>query len=195
MKFPDMDMSTRKGNIILFEDLLKRGTEKVLKIIHEKNPTLKNKEKVAKNIALGAIVFHDVQNNRIHDVVFDWDQALNFEGKSAPYLMYTYARARSILRKKKIGKVKVAEIGEKEYALVKKIAEFPDAVEKAATSYEPHTIAEYAYTLAQIFNEFYHAEKVIGSEHEAFRLALVAAFAQVLKSALHLLGIPVLEEM
>jgi hypothetical protein len=87
------------------------------------------------------------------------------------------------LRKKKIGKVKVAEIGEKEYALVKKIAEFPDAVEKAATSYEPHTIAEYAYTLAQIFNEFYHAEKVIGSEHEAFRLALVAAFAQVLKSA------------
>lgn len=196
MKFPDMDMSTRKGNVILFEDLLKRGKEEVLKIINSKNPSLKNKEKVAQAIALAAIIFNDVQSNRIHDVVFSWEQALNFEGKSAPYLMYTYARAKSILRKKKAALPNnFGEINEKEFALVKKISEFPQTIERAAEAYEPHIIAEYAHVLAQTFNEFYHAEQVIGSEREAFRLSLVASFAQVLKNALNLLGIPVLEEM
>lgn len=196
MKFPDMEMSTRKGKVILFDYLLEKAQEQLLAIIHEKNPQLAHKEKVAKAIALAAIVFHDVQNNRIHDVVFNWEQALTFEGKSAPYLLYSYARARSILRKKHASSKKgVSDVDASEFMLVKKIAAFPETVEKAASTYEPHIMAEYAYGLAQTFNEFYHKEKVVGSEREVWRMKLVASFAATLKRALELLGISVLEKM
>jgi arginyl-tRNA synthetase len=196
MKFPDMEMSTRKGKVVLFEYLLEKATAELVKIIKEKNPDLKNKEKIAQQLALASIVFNDVQNNRIHDVVFNWEQALNFEGKAAPYILYTYVRALSILNKSKVKLTTVANsISNSEFSLIKKIAEFPDTVQRAAESYEPHIIAEYAYQLSQGFNEFYHADKVVGSDVEGFRVALVSAFSRTLKNALYLLGIQTLEEM
>lgn len=196
MRFPDEDMSTRKGKVILFGSLLAEAENKLLKIIDEKNPALKNKKDVARKIAIASIVFHDLQNNRVHDVVFDWGKALNFEGKAAPYILYTYARAKSIEKKaKKTGKVEIENVSETEFNLVKKINQFPEVVNSAAVNYEPHIIAEYSYQLAQIFNEFYHSSQVIGSENESFRLKLVEAFAKTLDKSLELLGITALNEM
>ena len=129
-------------------------------------------------------------------MTFDIERFVSFEGDTGPYLLYSYARAMSILRKAKITKKeKEAAITPQEKALLTELARFPDAVLDAALEYAPHVIANYAYSLSQMFNEFYHKDKVIGSENERFRLELVRAFAQVLKNALNLLGISVLEEM
>ncbi|MEK6824747.1 MAG: DALR anticodon-binding domain-containing protein, partial [Nanoarchaeota archaeon] len=155
-------------------------------------------EKRALAIARAAILYGDLKNYRGHDMVFDIDRFVSFEGDTGPYLLYSYARAKSILRKKhgkqnKIGVIDALNLHER--ALVNALARFPDIVREAATEYAPNIVAQYAYTLAQMFNEFYHKEQVIGSDKEGFRLVLVKAFAQVLKNALYLLGITVLEEM
>ncbi len=198
LRFPDAQMSTRKGNIILFEDLLEKAELEVLRIIKDKNPSLKNKEKIANKVALASIIYHDLQNNRLHDIIFNWENALSFEGKSGPYILYTYARASSILRKankKKSKLVMPKSLNEKEFLLAKKINSFPEIVEKSAKDYSPHHIAEYSYELSQSFNEFYHASQVIGSEEENFRLELIKSFQETLKKSLNLLGIETVEEM
>ena len=195
MKFKDMEMSTRKGKVILFESLLEKAEKEIMDIINQKNPKLKNKAKVARKVALAAIVYADLQNNRVHDVVFDWKQALSFEGKSGPYLLYTYARASSILKKQKPKKFRILDLKNEEISLIKKIEEFPSKVEQASNQFEPHIIAEYAFELAQIFNEFYHSCPVLGNKEQDFRLKLVEAFKSVMKSALNLLGIEEVEEM
>ncbi len=198
LRFPDAQMSTRKGNIILFEDLLEKAELEVLRIIKDKNPSLKNKEKIANKVALASIIYHDLQNNRLHDIIFNWENALSFEGKSGPYILYTYARASSILRKankKKSKLVMPKSLNEKEFLLAKKINSFPEIVEKSAKDYSPHHIAEYSYELSQSFNEFYHVSQVIGSEEENFRLELIKSFQETLKKSLNLLGIETVEEM
>jgi len=197
MRFKDMEMSTRKGKVILFEDLLQKAEEQILKIIEEKNPELANKKETARKVALSAIIFADLQNNRTHDVIFDWKTALSFEGKTGPYILYTYARASSVLKKAKKSKktMKILDLKEQEVKLLKKLQEFPDKVEQSATQFAPHIIAEYCYELSQTFNEFYHNCSVLGSQEEIFRLKLVESFAIVMKSALNLLGIETVEEM
>ncbi len=197
MKFKDEEMSTRKGKVILFEELLRRAEGEILTIIEEKNPKLKNREKVARAVALSGIIFTDLQQDRIHDVIFDWKQALSFEGKSGPYILYTYARASSVLRKagKKKRNMKIVDLKDSEIKLLKSLGEFPNIVESAAKNYAPHIVAEYTYELAQSFNEFYHSCPVIGSKEEGFRLKLVEAFKIVMKKSLNLLGIKEVEEM
>lgn len=196
MKFKDMEMSTRKGKVILFESLLKRAEEEILKIIENKNPDLKNKDKVARKVALAAIIFADLQNNRVHDVVFDWEQALSFEGKTGPYILYTFARASSVLRKASKKKaVKIIDLKKEEIALIKKLEEFSLKVDQASSQFNPHILAEHVYELAQQFNEFYHACPVLGSKEEGFRLKLIEAFREVMKKGLNLLGIEGVEEM
>ena len=196
MKFKDMEMSTRKGKVILFDSLLEKAEQEILKIINQKNPELKNKQKVARKVALAAIIYADLQNNRVHDVVFDWEQALSFDGKSGPYLLYTYARASSVLNKVKKSKAfKIIDLKKEEISLIKKLEEFPLKVEQASSQFAPHIIAEYAFELAQVFNEFYHACPVIGDKEQDFRLKLVEAFRIVIKQALNLLGIETVEEM
>jgi arginyl-tRNA synthetase len=198
LRFEDSQMSTRKGNIILFEDLLEKAESEVLKIIKDKNPSLKDKEKTAHKVALASIIYHDLQNNRLHDIIFNWETALSFEGKSGPYILYTYARASSILRKAKKQKSNISlpnSIADKEFLLAKKINSFPEIVEKSARDYSPHHIAEYSYELSQTFNEFYHSCQVIGAEEEKFRLSLIDSFQKTLKSSLNLLGISTVDEM
>ena len=122
---------------------------------------------------------------------------ISFEGNTGPYLLYTYARARSILRKlkSKTKKLSINEITEKEKNLISKLSNFPEVVESAYKNLSPNLIANYAFELSKIFNEFYHTEKVIGSEKESFRLTLVKVTSQVLRNALFLLAIPVIEKM
>ena len=147
-------------------------------------------------IARAAIVYGDLKNYRENNAVFDIEKFLSFEGDTGPYLLYTYARAQSILSKASpVKSSQTTSLTEKEKALIVALASFPEVVKQAYESLAPNQVANYAFQLAQSFNEFYHAEKVIGSDNETFRLSLVEAFSHVLKNALALLGISVLEKM
>ncbi|MCA9485632.1 MAG: arginine--tRNA ligase, partial [Nanoarchaeota archaeon] len=130
-------------------------------------------------------------------IIFDKKEALKFEGNTGPYLLYTYARAKSILRKSKslTKKLEIKDLNEKEKSLILQLSKFPEVVERAYKNLAPNLVANYTYQIAQDFNEFYHANQVIGSKNEQFRLTLVESFSQVLKNALNLLAISVLEKM
>ncbi len=192
-------MASRLGNVILYEDLRDETVKMVLNQIEEKNSGLKNKQEAAKKIAFGAIKYSmlNIENNK--SITFDWDQALDINGRSGPYLQYTYARANSILEK--AGKPPVKTVfnpAEKiEVDIVKKLDEFTEAVSKAANSYSPYILANYLFELAQEFNSFYQAFPVLTAEPKikASRLALVKTVSIVLKTGLNLLGIEELEEM
>ncbi len=185
-------MSTRRGDVILLEDFLKDAIAKSKKEI-EKRRTKGD----AKKVGIGAVKYAILKNSNNKIIQFNLEDSLNFEGDTGPYLLYSYARASSILRKAKIKskKSKLKKIHAKEFELGKKLSQFPETVMSAYKNYNPSIIANYSYQLAQIFNEFYHKCPVINSEKEFFRLSLVNAFRQTLKNSLYLLGIEVIEEM
>lgn len=131
------------------------------------------------------------------NMIYNPNEAISFEGDTGPYLLYTYARARSIISKsKKPIKLEIPKtISSEESSLISQLTTFPEIVKHAYETYSPNIIANYTYRLAQSFNEFYHKHKVIGSEEESFRIALVKAASQVIKNSLYLLGIQTLEKM
>lgn len=187
-------MSTRRGEVVLLEEFLSEALKKA------KQEISKRKTKGdAKKIAVGAIKYSMLRNENNKNIVFNWEQAMNFEGDSGPYLQYAYARASSILRKAKKLKTKtkpkVDKLENSEMSLIKEILQFPEIVEKASQQLNPSLLANYSFKLAQIFNEFYHACPVIKSREVAFRLRLVNAFRITLRNSLYLLGIDVMEEM
>lgn len=185
-------MSTRSGDVVLVEDFLKEAEEKAAREIDKR----KTKGDPVK-IALSAIKYSILRQSNETPINFDLSQALSFEGETGPYLLYSYARASSIVKKSKKSKLssKEARISDAEYTLIKKLGEFPEIVKKVSLSFNPSLLAHYSYDLSQLFNEFYHSDKVIGDEKQAFRLALVECFRIVLKSSLYLLGIETIEEM
>jgi arginyl-tRNA synthetase len=185
-------MSTRRGELVLLEEFFDEAIKKAEKEIKKRKT-----KGDAKKIAIAAIKYAMLRNDNDKNIIFSWDQSLNFEGESGPYLQYSYARASSILKKSKNkSKLKIPDkFSKSEIELAKKIAEFPAIVEKASTKLSPNLIANYSFQLAQIFNEFYHANKVIGDENEIFRLKLVEAFRNTIKNSLYLLGIEVMEKM
>ncbi|HLD38494.1 MAG TPA: arginine--tRNA ligase [Candidatus Nanoarchaeia archaeon] len=187
--------ATRKGKTIFMEDILNETIEIAKKKIQEKNTDLKNKNKIARKIAIAAIFYGDLKNQRTNDIVFNIERFLDFDGNTGPYLQYSYARASSILRKAGKNTKKSKALNEKEIALIKKINDFPEVVKKSYEHLFPNLIANYSFELAQKFNEFYHSCPVIGSENEQFRLKLVEAFRITIKKSLYLLGIEVMEEM
>ncbi len=193
VKFGAEILATRTGDIILLEDVLKKTIEKAKQEISKRN-----RRGDAEKVGVGAVKYVILKNEPARDVQFSWEQALNFEGDTGPYLQYSYARASSILRKAgnfSKSKIKIEKLSIEEASLVKSISEFPEIVERASSSLNPSLIANYSFELAQIFNEFYHSCQVIGSEQEAFRLKLVQAFKTTIKNSLWLLGIEVMEEM
>jgi len=186
-------MSTRKGELVLLEDFMEEARKKAEEEI-AKRKTKGNAEKVG----YGAVKYSILKNEPNKNIVFNWQQALNFEGNSGPYLQYSYARANSIMKKAKAKppvKIKILSLAEKEIELAKKLAEFPEAVKHAYSQLNPSLLANYSFQLCQVFNEFYHECQVVGSKEESQRLAIVKAFMIVQKQALSLLGIDVLEEM
>ena len=138
-----------------------------------------------------------LKQNSNKNIIFKKEDALSFEGDTGPYLLYSYARASSILKKAKPKnkKLKLSSLTLEETKLVKKLSQFPEIILNSYNNLNPSLIANYSYQLAQIFNEFYHACPVIGNEKEFFRLRLVEAFRKVLKNSLELLGIEAIEEM
>ncbi|MFP4116795.1 MAG: arginine--tRNA ligase [Candidatus Aenigmatarchaeota archaeon] len=196
MSLPEGSLSTRTGNVILLEDVLDKAKEKAMEAIAEKNPSLENKENVAERVGVGALKYFDLSKRRTTSIKFSWEEALNFEGSSGPYLQYSYSRACGILDEvDETRKADFNDMEEVEFKLVKKLGRFHEPVFQAADKYEPHRIAVYLNELCELFNEFYHECRVKDSEHEARRIEIVKAFRQVLGNGLDLLNIPKLEEM
>ena len=193
-------ISSRKGNVIFTEDLLRESINKTTRIIEEKNPDIPDKEEVAKQVGIGAIIFNDLYNQRIKDVIFDWNKLLNFDGETGPYVQYTYARASSVLRK--IGEVPdtidyTLLTDEASIGLLKEIERYPQVIKDAAERYEPSVIARYSIDLAHAFNKFYH-ECQINVEDETTkytRTNVVKIARYIIKDALSLLGIQCPEQM
>jgi arginyl-tRNA synthetase len=198
VRLPTGKMSSRTGDNILYSDFLKEIIEYTKERIEERTEKISKKElsQRALNISIAAIKYSMLKQDPKKVIVFDKKESLRFEGDTGPYLLYSYARASSILKKAKSkAKLKIVNVEKSEASLVKKIDLFPSVVKKAYESLAPNLIANYAYELCQTFNEFYHSCPVMGSDSEAFRLELVAAFRTALKKSLDLLGIETLEEM
>ena len=201
VKFADRKLSTRKGNVVLLEELLKEAVAKTLETINVKNPELKEKEMVAKKIGIGAVLFTYLKNSREKDIVFDWDEMLSFEGETGPYVQYSYARAKSILRKAEgiNGDADFSKLTSKEeFELTKVLEGFNKAILLAIDRLEPSVVTRYTIEVAKAFNKFYNAHSVLNLEDTGLkvaRLKLIEATAQVIKNSLNLIGINVVEEM
>lgn len=201
VRFSDKKLSTRKGDVIFLEELLNESIEKTLEIINEKNPDLENKEEVAKKVGVGAVVFTYLKNGREKDIVFDWKEMLSFDGETGPYVQYSYARGRSILRK--VGKISgTPDYGKlnskEEFELVKILGGFKEAIDHSIDKFEPSVVTRYVIDTAKAFNKFYNAHKIIGVEDEGLKIArlkMVEAACQAIKNGLYLIGLDVVEEM
>ena len=195
-------MSTREGIIVKLEDLLNESITRVKAIIENKNPNLENKEEIAKQVGIGAVIFNDLYNNRIKDEVFDWDIMLNFNGETGPYMQYIYVRTKSILEKAGyIPKIEDVDFdllnNDTAYKIIKLIYYFQDTVIQAAEKYEPYIIARYLINLAQSFSTFYNENKILGEEKKIqdTRLYLTYTVGNVLKIGASLLGIKMPDRM
>ena len=194
-------LATRSGNIIFAEDILHQSIDKVLEVMNEKNPDLEDKEEIAKMVGVGAIIFNDLFNQRIKDVAFNWDKILNFDGETGPYVQYTYARCASVLRKANMevdDNINYSLISdEQSMNLLKEISRFGEVIKDAADKMEPFIITRYAVSIAQLFNRFYHENKINVEDEELkkARLKVVDITKYVIKEALALLGIDCPERM
>lgn len=199
---PTGKMSTREGNIIKLEELLKEAIERAKKIVEEKNPELENKEDVAKKVGIGAVIFNDLANSRIKDEIFDWNQILNFQGETGPYIQYTYVRTKSVLDK--VGEVPRAEevreellIDEYSQAISKLIYAFEDILVQVTQKDEPSILARYLIELAKAFSSFYNENKIIteDKQEQMARVYLTYSVGEILKTGASLLGIEMPDKM
>ena len=194
-------LSTRKGNVVFLDQVLKDAVSLAEKQIEEKNPNLADKEQVAHDVGVGAVVFHDLKNDRLDNFDFDLQEVVRFEGDTGPYVQYTNARAQSVLRK-------AAAKGEKpsldnielsddwSFDVAKALADFPRIIARASDKFEPSIIAKYALDLAKKFNKYYANVKILTEDDQiSARLALVEATSIVLTEALRLLGVNAPKEM
>jgi arginyl-tRNA synthetase len=201
VKFAEGKFSTRSGNAVYLEELLNEAVIKSLEVINEKNPNLEDKEDVAKKIGIGSIVFTYLKNNREKDIIFDWKEMLNFEGETGPYVQYTYARGKSILRKAGEigGEINYSKItSAEEFELVKLISRLQDAVLLAIDKLEPSIVTRHVIEIAKAFNKFYNAHSILSSEDAEVkntRLKLVEAACQAIKNGLYLVGLETVEKM
>lgn len=203
----DGTMSTRKGKVVWLKDVLDKAVEKSYAIISEKNANLANKEEVAEKVGVGAVIFFALSNNRIKDITFSYDKVLTFDGETGPYVQYTNARARSILRKagalvEELNKPFTTEeleglSGKEGEELVSLISRFRATVSDAVQKYEPSIVTRYVIDVAKSFNRYYLNNRILNAEEKYVRarLALVYATHVVIEESLRLLGIKAPEEM
>lgn len=200
VKFADKKLSTRSGDVIFLEDVLIESVNKTRSIIEENNSELEDKEAVAQTVGVGAIVYSFLKSGRERDMVFSWEDILDFEGESGPYVQYTYARGKSILRKagEIPEKADLKLLGEpEEFQLVKLLEGFKNAVLEAAAKKEPSIVTRHVTNVARAFNKFYNTCPVLIAEGELknSRLMLTKATLDIIESGLSLLGIKVVDKM
>lgn len=192
-------MSTRKGNVVSLEDVLNDSIDLARKQIAEKNPDLENADEVAKEVGVGAVIFHDLKNYRRNAVNFKLEDVVKFEGETGPYVQYARARAESILRKggiRDFSDVDLTKAGTEAWELISFLGQYSEAIKRAALNYDPSVIAKYALELAKKFNQYYAHTRILDKdEAQPARLALTQAVSDVLKSALDLLDIKAPDEM
>ncbi len=197
----DGALSTRKGRVVFLEDVLNKAIDKTYEIIEERNPNLKNKKDVAKQIGIGAVVFQELFNNRIKDYVFSWDRTLSFEGETGPYVQYTHARANSLLEKGKFSLKDDVDFSllnkDEEIAIIRLLYYFPQSIVDAMLKNEPSILTRQIVEIAKIFNKFYNSCPILSEEEEVkkARLLLVYATKVVIKIGLGLLGIDAPDKM
>ncbi|CDE25771.1 arginine--tRNA ligase [Clostridium sp. CAG:440] len=202
IRLPSGKMSTRKGNFIKVEDIIKETINEAKKIIEEKNPSLEDKEEVAKRVGIGAIIFNNVSTNRVKDEIFDINEMLNFQGETGPYIQYTYVRTNSVLKKvaniPDAGKINVNNLQD-EYSqnIIKLIADFENILIQVTKKEEVSILAKYLIELSKAFSSFYNENKIIGEESEVqdARVYLTYCVNKVLKTGAELLGIKMPEKM
>lgn len=200
-RFKEGKMSTRKGNLIFLDDVIKKAISLTKEVIEEKNPNLKDKDTVSKQVGIGAIIFGDLTNDRVKNVIFDWEKILDFNGETGPYIQYSHARICSLVRKSIEARAEPDYSllnTEYETCLVKKLAQFPNVIKESVQGYKPSAIARYLVTVSKEFNRFYHNCPINKEENERLRqgrILLSMATAQVIKNGLNLLGIEAPQEM
>lgn len=203
-----MSLATRRGNVVKLEDVLQKAIAKAKEIIEVRNPDLENKDEVARQVGVGAIVFNDLKGNRMNDIDFTWDDALNFEGETGPYVQYTHARACSVIRRAQIEKGIVITAYDSQinttllqnieaFTVIKTLQSFGERIELAMTKLEPSIITRYLLDLARDFNRFYHAYHVLVDDPELCkaRLAVVQCVRITLHNGLRLIGLEAPEEI
>lgn len=200
----DGSLSTRNGRVVFLEDVLNKAIDKTREIIEARNPNLEDKENVAKQVGIGAVVFQELFNTRIKDYTFSWEKTLSFEGETGPYVQYTYARTCSVLRKANmdiindIHDIDFGVLTEKSaFNVIKRLDGFKDAVLSAHDKNEPYFITRYAVNLAQDYNRFYHECSILVDDEniKKSRLLLTQIVNTTIGSALKLLGIKCPQKM
>jgi arginyl-tRNA synthetase len=191
-RFKEGKMSTRKGNVIWLEEVIQEAVKRA------KDLGKINSDSVsAKQVAIGALKWNDLKRSSHLDVTFDWDDILNMQGNSGPYLQYTAVRCASVIEKsnKPISAEFDTLLNKEERAILVKLLEYPEAVIKSTLDYAPHYLCTYLYEFAQIFNAFYNQHKIIGADNESLRLMLARQTQSILVQGLTILGISVPESM
>ena len=199
---PTGKMSTREGKVIKLQDLLEEAIQRAKKVIEEKNPGLENKDEIAKKVGIGAVIFNDLANNRVKDEIFEWDQILNFQGETGPYIQYTYVRTKSVLEKvEKVPEFATVDLNElsDEYSqnIIKLMYNFENTLVQVTKKEEPSILSRYLIDLAKAYSSFYNENKIITDEQKTqdARVYLTYAVGQVLKTGANLLGIEMPEKM
>lgn len=202
----DGALSTREGNVIFLEDVLNGAIEKTRKIMEDRNADIEDIDKIAKQVGIGAIKFQELYNNRIKDYVFDWDQILNFDGETGPYVQYSRARANRVVERAKTELAievttdvdfKLLKL-EEERQLARVLYDFPSVVQAAVAKKEPSMVTRHTVEIAKAFNKFYNRAPILNAEDEDLtkvRLLMTWATSSVIVTALDLLGIEAPERM
>lgn len=195
-------LSTREGYVVYLEDLLNKAVEKAREIIEEKSPNLPNKDEVARQVGVGAVVYFDLHNDRNKDIDFRWERALNFDGETGPYVQYTHARCCSVLRK-----AEAFAAAEPDYSVITDdeaqdvlmlISHFPQVVRKAMEQSEPSLITRHTTQLAQAYNKYYFEHRIMDESDPAgtaARVNLTRAVRDVIRTGLYLIGVEAPERM
>ncbi|MEM4396192.1 MAG: arginine--tRNA ligase [Candidatus Woesearchaeota archaeon] len=191
-------MSTREGRVVYMEDVIKKVIDSAMKVIEEKKIVNDGKEKVAEKLAIAAIRFNDLSQDRVKDIVFDEEKMLRLDGDTAIYLNYTLVRAKSILEKLNFPKPNLIEknnFSEIEIKLIKHLYLYPNVLLDSLESNKPHILALYLLKLGKIFNEFYQEVNVLKSENKEEKISLLYSFIYVMENGFNILGLPFVDKM
>ncbi len=214
-------LSTRDGVIVYLDDLLNQAIRKARAIIEEKSPNLEQKDEIARQIGVGAVIYSTLNNNRIKDIDYpcdktpytdpdgtpriryeiNWEKALNFDGETGPYVQYTHARCCSVMRK--AAEMNLPEpdwsalTDDEAQALLRLMSRFPDVIKEAAEKYEPSMVTRAVTDIAQAFNKYYYEHRILDGDpaQAAARIAMTRATASLIRTGLYLIGIEAPEKM